>query len=1115
MRPDPDLAALLGLAGPGRRSPMPTSRWTARAAPGAGIVADTIQFHGTADRYALNGATSVATLFSDATTATAAPAVTLRNVGAAGGQAAAFTYDLARSVVYTRQGNPAWAGHGARRRSARCAPTTSSSAAARTTGSTSARSHIPQADEQQRLLANLITQMTLDRTPLPRFWYLPRGAAGGRRHDRRRSRHRRDARGSSTCSRARAPAAARSPTGNASARRRTCIPSTPMPGAAGYRSQGVRARAAPRHRLREPERQRAAGASGRIRLARVQDELRHPADPDEPDPLHRVERLGRRRRSSSARRACGSTRTTTTGRARGCWASRACSRGRASRCGSRTPTDRSIDVYQATTQLTDEWGATQTAVDRRRTAHRRAARRARSGPRGTTARSPPTCTPMRRPSPSGRDGHRRVGEGARRAGGLRGADARLARRPQRLVVPGRRLQRRPAALQRRARRRRERARGDGARRRGDRRAHRADARRRPVAATTRTVKGIGYVVFPAAAGAYVATYGTGGGSPFPATPAKPASGTAGERIRGRPGKVRSARQSSCATGPASRPRGSCGSRCAARRSEKQCRVDVRLRRAGRLIAQKSLTLVGGRTTKVKLRLSRRARTQLARAGSLQVKAVLRLTNGEAAREVDDAGSSPRAPNLMRPSPEDQTCGGSQAATLSLRCIPGMERQAQQRAVVRASLRRNRLRLLVAALVVCGGLVVVAPSAQASCAAPANEIVAENCKPGKPASQWDIAGAGDASIQGFATDISVDPGQTVHFKIDTTARRYRLDIYRMGYYGGDGARKVATVNPTARCRRRSRPASTQAATGLVDCGNWAVSASWAVPADRGLGHLLRQAGARRHGRREPHRLRRPRRRRRTRTCCSRRPTRPGRPTTTYGGNSLYVGGSRRRPRLQGQLQPAVHHARQRARGLAVQRRVPDGPLAGAQRLRRQLHHRRRHRSARRRAARAQGLPVGRPRRVLVGRAARERRSGARRGRQPGVLQRQRGLLEDALGRQHRRLDAATARWSPTRRRTPTRRSTPTPTWTGTWRDPRFSPPADGGRARERAHRHDLHASTAGTRGARRARPPTASCGSGATPGRRRCAPAQIADADRRARSATSGTRTSTTASARPA
>ena len=34
---------------------------------------------------------------------------------------------------------------------------------------------IPQADEQQRLLANLVTQMSADRMPLPRFWYLPRG----------------------------------------------------------------------------------------------------------------------------------------------------------------------------------------------------------------------------------------------------------------------------------------------------------------------------------------------------------------------------------------------------------------------------------------------------------------------------------------------------------------------------------------------------------------------------------------------------------------------------------------------------------------------------------------------------------------------------------------------------------------------------------------------------------------------------------------------------------------------------------------------------------------------------------------------------------------------------
>ena len=79
-------------------------------APGAGITSASMQFHGTSDRYLPLGATTVATLYSASGTATLNPAVTLRSVGSSGGQAAAFTYDLARSVVYTRQGNPAWAG---------------------------------------------------------------------------------------------------------------------------------------------------------------------------------------------------------------------------------------------------------------------------------------------------------------------------------------------------------------------------------------------------------------------------------------------------------------------------------------------------------------------------------------------------------------------------------------------------------------------------------------------------------------------------------------------------------------------------------------------------------------------------------------------------------------------------------------------------------------------------------------------------------------------------------------------------------------------------------------------------------------------------------------------
>ena len=116
-----------------------------------------------------------------------------------------------------------------------------------------------------------------------------------------------------------------------------------------------------------------------------------------------------------------------------------------------------------------------------------------------------------------------------------------------------------------------------------------------------------------------------------------------------------------------------------------------------------------------------------------------------------------------------------------------------------------------------------------CAAPANPIVAENCLPGAPASEWDIAGAGDTSIQGFATDISVNRGSTVYFKVSTNASSYRFDIYRLGYYNGAGARKVATVTPSAALPQSQPACLSDAATGLVDCGNWAVSGSWAVPA----------------------------------------------------------------------------------------------------------------------------------------------------------------------------------------------------------------------------------------------------------------------------------------------
>jgi hypothetical protein len=108
----------------------------------------------------------------------------------------------------------------------------------------------------------------------------------------------------------------------------------------------------------------------------------------------------------------------------------------------------------------------------------------------------------------------------------------------------------------------------------------------------------------------------------------------------------------------------------------------------------------------------------------------------------------------------------------------------------------------------------------------NPIVCENLLTGSPKTEWDITGAGDSTLQGFATEISANIGETVRFKVNTTATLFNIDIYRMGYYNGMGARKVASIPGVA---GHVQPAClTDNATHLVDCGNWAQAASWTIP-----------------------------------------------------------------------------------------------------------------------------------------------------------------------------------------------------------------------------------------------------------------------------------------------
>ncbi len=125
----------------------------------------------------------------------------------------------------------------------------------------------------------------------------------------------------------------------------------------------------------------------------------------------------------------------------------------------------------------------------------------------------------------------------------------------------------------------------------------------------------------------------------------------------------------------------------------------------------------------------------------------------------------------------------------------------------------------------------------------NAIVRENRLPGNLPTEWDINGWGDSTIQGFGHDISINRGETIFFKIKTDSTDYRIDIYRMGYYGGMGARRVDTIEPSVKLPQFQPEGLRDAVTHLYDCGNWAVSASWQVPSDATSGiyfaRLVRQ------------------------------------------------------------------------------------------------------------------------------------------------------------------------------------------------------------------------------------------------------------------------------------
>jgi hypothetical protein len=106
------------------------------------------------------------------------------------------------------------------------------------------------------------------------------------------------------------------------------------------------------------------------------------------------------------------------------------------------------------------------------------------------------------------------------------------------------------------------------------------------------------------------------------------------------------------------------------------------------------------------------------------------------------------------------------------------------------------------------------------------IQAENAKPGTPKEQWDIAPANFAptTFSGYLMADSYKCGDLAYLKIDSQLTNFATaKVYRMGYYGGAGAREIWSTTdfflsgkqPAAKIVNTTSPA----VRNMVDASGW--------------------------------------------------------------------------------------------------------------------------------------------------------------------------------------------------------------------------------------------------------------------------------------------------------
>ena len=96
---------------------------------------------------------------------------------------------------------------------------------------------------------------------------------------------------------------------------------------------------------------------------------------------------------------------------------------------------------------------------------------------------------------------------------------------------------------------------------------------------------------------------------------------------------------------------------------------------------------------------------------------------------------------------------------------------------------------------------------------ANWVRAENAKPGT--SSWNLDNGGTNQIEGYASAVSAQQGDTLAMYVSTQAPTFTAQAFRMGYYQGQGGRLIWS-SPTLPGSRQALP-STTPGTNMVDAG----------------------------------------------------------------------------------------------------------------------------------------------------------------------------------------------------------------------------------------------------------------------------------------------------------